>query len=127
MSATPTAPLAAEFGRDLDLAILATSAALPTFATAMDALHGTVIPGCGRRSHGRGPGARGPGLREEVAARWPAAAEGSPRPAVVAARVHGDTDAALAREQAEEMAADREYWAPLRREFESARHEVRGG
>ena len=218
---------AAEFSRDLDLAVLATSAALPKFAAAMDALHATVIavPGFEGRFLERGhavhfsvPDAAAPPLRvdvmsrmrgvaefevlwerrttiaipdpaaagevmlevmaledlvtakktqrdkdwpmlrrlddasfaaarddqvtdaqvefwlaelrspeflHEVVARWPAAAERSPRPAVVATRVNGDTDAALAREQAEEMAADREYWAPLRRELESARREAR--
>jgi hypothetical protein len=34
---------AAEYSRDLDLAVLATDSTLPKFSTAMEALHATII------------------------------------------------------------------------------------
>lgn len=68
---------------------------------------------------------RSPEFLSEVVRRWPDAAKRSARPAVAATREGGDVNAALGREQGEEMAADREYWAPLRQELEMLRHEAR--
>ena len=53
------------------------------------------------------------------------AASRSTRNAVIAARSGGDVNAALAQEQANEMAIDAEYWLPLRRELETLRHAAR--
>ncbi len=63
-------------------------------------------------------------LREAVE-RFPAHAARSTRPAVIALLSGGDVDEALAAEQALEMAADRAYWQPLRRELEQLRHAAR--
>jgi hypothetical protein len=68
---------------------------------------------------------RSPEFLREVVAQFPEQAARSPRPAVVAARVGGDIGDALAIEQAAEMAADRAYWEPLRRELETLRHAAR--
>jgi hypothetical protein len=68
---------------------------------------------------------RTPAFLQEAAERFSSAAAQSTRPAVIAALGGGDVDAALATEQATEVAADRAYWAPLRRELEQLRHDAR--
>ena len=68
---------------------------------------------------------RSPAFLTELVARYPEAAARSTRPAVHAALNDDDVDAALAAEQAQVMAEDRTYWAPLRRELEALRHEAR--
>ena len=68
---------------------------------------------------------RSPEFLAEAVAQHPVQAAGSPRPAVIAARGDGDIAAALASEQTAEMAADRVYWEPLRRELEALRHAAR--
>jgi hypothetical protein len=65
---------------------------------------------------------RSPEFLREAVARYPQAAAHSTRAAVIAVRTGGDVSDALAREQAEEMQADRLYWQPLRRELELLRH-----
>ncbi len=70
---------------------------------------------------------RSPEFLIEAVARFPDTAARVDRRAVVAARNDGDVMEALAAEQADEMAADREYWAPLRRELEALRHAARRG
>lgn len=92
---------AAEYSRDLDLAVLATSAdvlALRTSVTGVSSRGGQAFSA---RSCKVSTSRRGghPGLR--------------------------DVDGALASEQTLEMAADRAYWEPLRRELESLRYAVR--
>ena len=59
---------------------------------------------------------RSPPFLSERVARVPELAATCGRPAIVAALSDSDIDRELAAEQAVEMAADREYWAPLRRE-----------
>jgi len=68
---------------------------------------------------------RSPVFLAEVIARFPEAAARSSRPAVIAAPNHDEMDVALAAEQTQIMAEDREYWAPLRRELEALRFEAR--
>lgn len=68
---------------------------------------------------------RSPEFLMELVSRRPDLAEVSLRPAVQLALHGGDVQAALSVEQAEEMAADRQYWLPLRRELESLRHAAR--
>ncbi len=68
---------------------------------------------------------RSPAFLEELITRYPAAAARSSRPAVRAGRNNDDIDEPLAAEQAQIMAEDRAYWAPLRRELEALRHEAR--
>ena len=68
---------------------------------------------------------RSPPFLSELVARVPELAATCARPAVVAALSDSDIDRELAAEQAVEMAADREYWAPLRRELETLRHAAR--
>lgn len=70
---------------------------------------------------------RSPEFLSEAAARFPAAAQRSTRPAVRAALADGDIATALAHEQAAEMLADRTYWLPLRRELEALRRSARRG
>ena len=65
---------------------------------------------------------RSPEFLSEVVEQFPAPAARSHRLAVIAARADGDIAEALANEQATEMAADRAYWEPLRRELEVLRH-----
>jgi len=106
---------AAEYSRDLDLAVLATPDALPKLTAALVELHATVIdvPSFDVRYLERGH-----------AVHFNAATR-STRNAVIAARSGGDVNAALAQEQANEMAIDAEYWLPLRRELETLRHAAR--
>lgn len=61
----------------------------------------------------------------EVIERHPEVAARLSRPAVVDLLAGRDPTDALAREQSAEMVADREYWAPLRRELEALRHDAR--
>ena len=68
---------------------------------------------------------RSPEFLREAVQRFPLDAARSARPAVVAAMTGGDVAGALALEQSAEMAADRAYWEPLRRELESLRHAAR--
>ena len=68
---------------------------------------------------------RSPEFLIECVQRFPDAADRSRRPAVVAALVNGDITQALADEQAMEMALDKSYWLPLRRELEALRHQAR--
>jgi hypothetical protein len=68
---------------------------------------------------------RTPEFLEEAVARFGALAAGSTRPAVRVALAGGDLQEALLAEQASEMAADREFWLPLRRELESLRRAAR--
>jgi hypothetical protein len=68
---------------------------------------------------------RSPEFLREAISRFPLDAVRSTRPAVVAAMAGSDVGAALASEQSAEMAADRAYWEPLRRELESLRHAAR--
>ena len=68
---------------------------------------------------------RSPEFIREAVAQYPVQAARSRRPAVIAARCDGDMAEALASEQALEMAADRAYWEPLRRELEALRHAAR--
>ena len=68
---------------------------------------------------------RSPEFLMELVARVPDLAEASTRRAVQAAVQGEDVNVLLAAEQASEMAADREYWLPLRHELESLRHAVR--
>ncbi|MEQ1691679.1 MAG: hypothetical protein ABMA00_10355 [Gemmatimonas sp.] len=68
---------------------------------------------------------RSPEFLREAVERFPSEASSSTRAAVVAATSGGDIESALATEQAHEMARDREYWAPLRRELEALRHQAR--
>lgn len=72
---------------------------------------------------------RTPSLLVEIARRFPAAAAGSLRPAVIAA-IAGDADAVareLLDEEQRERAADRAYWAPLRAEIEAWRRAASPG
>lgn len=72
---------------------------------------------------------RTPELLVECAERFPEAAAESERPAVRAAR-SGDereVDRLLSEEQAIEMARDRAWWEPLRKELEAFRRERRRG
>lgn len=68
---------------------------------------------------------RTPDFLIDAIIRFPVAAARSTRPAVIAARSSGDVDVALLEEQEHERAADREWWAPLRRELEQLRFEAR--
>ena len=68
---------------------------------------------------------RSPEFLREAITRFPEQATRSHRRAVMAARENGDVADALANEQATEMAADRAYWEPLRRELEVLRHAAR--
>ena len=68
---------------------------------------------------------RSPEFLREAVSRFPGIAKHVTRPAVAAALNDGDIPAALAAEQSHEMAADREYWLPLRRELEALRHAAR--
>ena len=68
---------------------------------------------------------RSPEFLREAISRFPLDAVRSTRPAVVASMAGGDVGDALASEQSTEMAADRAYWEPLRRELESLRHAAR--
>ena len=68
---------------------------------------------------------RSPEFLREAVERFPLDAARSERPAVVAVMTGGDVANALALEQSAEMAADRAYWEPLRRELESLRHAAR--
>ncbi len=68
---------------------------------------------------------RSPEFLEEVVRRYPEAAARSTRIPVHALLSGGDVDATLLAEQTTMMAADREYWAPLRRELEALRHDAR--
>ncbi|MCU0647355.1 MAG: hypothetical protein MUF00_05140 [Gemmatimonadaceae bacterium] len=70
---------------------------------------------------------RSPEFLAELVTDEPQRAAESRRPAVIAARNGDDVSTALAAEQQHEMAADRAYWAPLRRELEQLRHEARRG
>lgn len=70
---------------------------------------------------------RTPEFLHEAVHRFPGVAAQSGRGAVVAALQGGDVTRALADEQAAEMAADRDYWAPLRAELEALRHAARRG
>ena len=64
---------------------------------------------------------RSPVFLQDAVGRFSAAAARSDRRAVIAAREGGDIAQALADEQDSEMAADRTYWEPLRRELEALR------
>ncbi len=68
---------------------------------------------------------RSPEFLSELVARYPEAAMNCSRTVVQAMLRGGDVNAALSNEQAAEMAVDRQYWAPLRRELETLRHEAR--
>ena len=68
---------------------------------------------------------RTPEFLIEAVGRFRDQAASSQRPAVAAARDGGDVAAPLAAEQAKEMAIDRAYWEPLRRELEAMRHAAR--
>ncbi|WP_310569950.1 hypothetical protein [Gemmatimonas sp.] len=68
---------------------------------------------------------RSPEFLQEAVVQFPGQAASSHPPAVIAARSDGDMAAALASEQATEMAADCAYWEPLRRELEALRHAAR--
>ncbi len=68
---------------------------------------------------------RSPAFLRELVIQYPEQATHSHRLAVLAAREDGDIAQALANEQAAEMAADRTYWDPLRRELEILRHAAR--
>jgi hypothetical protein len=68
---------------------------------------------------------RTPEFLMEAVGRFPDRAASSRRPAVTAARDGGDVAAPLAAEQTQEMAIDRAYWEPLRRELEAMRHAAR--
>jgi hypothetical protein len=68
---------------------------------------------------------RSPEFLREAIERFPRLAARSPRAAVACSLTGGDVADALAREQATEMAADRVYWEPLRRELEALRHAAR--
>ena len=68
---------------------------------------------------------RSPEFLREAIERFPLDAARSMRPAVLAALAGGDVVGALALEQSNEMAADRAYWEPLRRELESLCHAAR--
>ena len=61
----------------------------------------------------------------DAVSRFPVEAAASPRLAVQAARSGGDVAAALDAERAEQVAQDRAYWAPLRRELEALPHASR--
>ena len=68
---------------------------------------------------------RSPEFLREAVQRFPLAAARSARHAVAASVSGGDVVSALASEQAKEMALDRAYWEPLRRELETLRHAAR--
>jgi hypothetical protein len=68
---------------------------------------------------------RSPEFLRDAVERFPLMASASTRAAVMASLHDGDVAAALAEEQAQEMAADRVWWAPLRRELEALRHAAR--
>ena len=68
---------------------------------------------------------RSPEFLREAISRFPLDAVRSTRPAVVAAMAGRDVSDALASEQSTEMAADRAYWEPLRRELALLRHAAR--
>ena len=68
---------------------------------------------------------RSPEFLREVMTQFPERAARSHRGAVSAVRDDRDVAHALSREQAAEMAADRAYWDPLRRELEALRHAAR--
>ncbi len=68
---------------------------------------------------------RTPEFVTEAVGRFATRAARSTRPAVVAAVEGGDIARALADEQEREMAIDRAYWLPLRRELEALRHAAR--
>ncbi len=68
---------------------------------------------------------RSPAFLAEVIARYPEAAARSSRSVVQAALRQENMDVALAVEQAQVMADDRAYWAPLRRELEALRFDAR--
>ena len=68
---------------------------------------------------------RSPEFLHDAVARFPHAAARSTRDAVRMALGSGDVGSALAAEQALEMAQDRVYWEPLRRELEALRHQSR--
>jgi hypothetical protein len=70
---------------------------------------------------------RSPEFLRDVVERFPEHAARVSRPAVMHILAGRDGTAALAEEQAEEMAADRVYWLPLRRELESLRFAARRG
>ena len=122
---------AAEYSRDLDLAVLATPEAPPVLRAALEALNAAVIavPSFDVRYLDRGhavhfsiPDGSSSPLRVDIMSR-PAAR--SSRSVVRAALAHDDMDVALAAEQAQIMVEDRAYWAPLRRELEALRFEAR--
>ncbi|MGQ0767148.1 MAG: hypothetical protein ACT4OZ_15985 [Gemmatimonadota bacterium] len=68
---------------------------------------------------------RSPVFLQDAVERFPAVAARSDRRALIAAREGGDIARALAVEQEGEMAADRAYWEPLRREIEALRYAAR--
>jgi phytoene dehydrogenase-like protein len=68
---------------------------------------------------------RSPEFLHDAVARFPHAAASSTRDAVRMALSSGEIRTALAAEQAHEMAQDRVYWEPLRRELETLRHQAR--
>ena len=68
---------------------------------------------------------RSPAFLRDAVARFPESAARSDRRAVIAAREGADIAPVLASEQEAEMAADRAYWEPLRRELEALRHAAR--
>lgn len=70
---------------------------------------------------------RSPEFLREAVRRFPQAALASGREAVRHAISGGDVAGALSTEQALEMAHDRAYWEPLRRELEALRHQARRG
>ena len=145
---------AAEFSRNLDLAVHATDSALPRLTAALQSLHATVIavppfeaqfkdwPMIRRLVDASYDSARDsdvspdqvefwlselrtPEFLREAVSRFPDHASTSRRPAIMAAVAAGDIASALAAEQAYEMAIDRAYWEPLRRELEALRHAAR--
>jgi len=118
---------AAEFSRDLDLAILASPEALPKFAAAMSAMNACVIavPDFEARYLERGhavhfsvPDATAAPLRVDIIGQF----RGVPR---VESLWERRTTSALPVPGSSPMAADREYWNPLRRELEALRFEAR--
>lgn len=68
---------------------------------------------------------RTPEFLRDIVHRFPDAAAASPRLAVQVARSGGDIEIALEEERQVEVALDRTWWAPLRRELEALRHASR--
>jgi hypothetical protein len=66
-----------------------------------------------------------PEFLHDVVHRFPDASEASSRVAVQVARRGGDVEPALEAERQHEVALDRAWWAPLRRELEALRHASR--